>query len=65
MHSSESGALLNVCVRPVVAASVLIVGAGMLLIALGPVPTDRRSQTVAGVLALLIVATSWIVALRV
>lgn len=38
---------------------------GMLLIALGPVPTDRRSQTVAGVLALLIVATSWIVALRV
>ena len=34
MHSSESGALLNVCVRPVVAASVLIVGAGMLLIAL-------------------------------
>jgi len=38
--------------------------AGILLIALGPVPTDRRSQTVAGMLALLIVTTSWIVALR-
>lgn len=38
---------------------------GMLLIALGPVPTDRRSQSVAGGLALLIVVTSWIVALRV
>ena len=38
---------------------------GMLLIALGPVPTDRRSQTVAGALALLIVATSWLVALQV
>lgn len=37
---------------------------GILLIALGPVPTDRRSQSVAGGLALLIVATSWIVALR-
>jgi membrane associated rhomboid family serine protease len=38
---------------------------GMLLIALGPVPTDRRSQTVAGSLALIIVAASWIVALSV
>lgn len=37
---------------------------GILLIVLGPVPTDRRSQSVAGGLALLIVATSWIVALR-
>lgn len=38
---------------------------GMLLIALGPVPTDRRSQTVAGGLAILLVVTSWIVAIRV
>lgn len=38
---------------------------GMLLIALGPVPTDRRSQTVAGALALLIVTSSWLVALQV
>jgi membrane associated rhomboid family serine protease len=38
---------------------------GMLLIVLGPVPTDRRAQAVAGGFALLIVATSWIVALRV
>lgn len=38
---------------------------GMLLIALGPVPTDRRSQTVAGGIAILLVATSWIVALQV
>ncbi|MGI9238042.1 MAG: rhomboid family intramembrane serine protease [Woeseiaceae bacterium] len=37
---------------------------GMLLILLGPVPTDRRAQIVAGGLALLIVATSWIVAFR-
>lgn len=37
---------------------------GMLLIALGPVPTDRRAQTVAGSLAILLVATSWTVALR-
>ena len=38
---------------------------GILLIAMGPVPTDRHSQAVAGSLALLIVTTSWIVALRV
>ena len=38
---------------------------GMLLIALGPVPTDRRSQTVAGGIALALVASSWIVALQV
>ena len=38
--------------------------AGMLLIALGPVPTDRRSQRVAGGLAILLVAASWIVALQ-
>ena len=38
---------------------------GMLLIALGPVPTDRRSQTVAGGIAILLVVTSWIVALQV
>jgi membrane associated rhomboid family serine protease len=38
---------------------------GMLLIALGPVPTDRRSQIVAGSLAILIVASSWLVALQV
>lgn len=38
---------------------------GMLLIALGPVPTDRRAQTTAGAIAILLVATSWIVALRV
>ncbi|MGI9234425.1 MAG: rhomboid family intramembrane serine protease [Woeseiaceae bacterium] len=37
---------------------------GILLILLGPVPTDRRSQIVAGGLALLIVALSWVVALR-
>jgi membrane associated rhomboid family serine protease len=37
--------------------------AGVLLIALGPVPTDRRKQTVAGVIALLMVASSWAVAL--
>lgn len=39
--------------------------AGMLLVALGPVPTDRRSQSVAGAIALLLVAMSWIVALLV
>ena len=38
--------------------------AGMLLIALGPVPTDRRSQSIAGSIAILLVVTSWIVALR-
>lgn len=38
--------------------------AGMLLVALGPVPTDRRSQSVAGGIAILLVATSWIVALQ-
>ena len=37
---------------------------GMLLIVLGPLPDDRRSQTVAGGLALLIVVTGWLVALR-
>ena len=39
--------------------------AGMLLIALGPLPTDRRAQSIAGGLALLLVLTSWLVALRV
>lgn len=38
--------------------------AGMLLIALGPLPTDRRSQQVAGALAMILVTTSWIVALQ-
>ncbi len=38
--------------------------AGILLIALGPVPTDQRSQRVAGGLAILLVATSWVVALQ-
>lgn len=38
---------------------------GMLLVALAPLPTDRRAQSVAGGLALLLVATSWIVALKV
>ncbi len=38
--------------------------AGMLLVALGPVPTDHRSQSVAGGIAILLVATSWIVALH-
>jgi len=37
---------------------------GMLLIALGPVPTDRRAQATAGGIALALVATAWIVALR-
>lgn len=36
---------------------------GMLLVALGPVPMERRAQTVAGSLALLMVVSSWIVAL--
>jgi len=39
--------------------------AGVLLIALGPMPTDRRSQTVAGAIALLLVVSSWAVALLV
>lgn len=38
---------------------------GMLLIALGPMPTDRRSQTVAGGIALALIASSWIVAIQV
>jgi len=37
---------------------------GMLLVVLGPVPTDGRSQIVAGGIAVLLVATSWIVALQ-
>jgi len=39
--------------------------AGVLLIATGPVPTDHRSQTVAGAIAIVLVASSWIVALQV
>lgn len=39
--------------------------AGMLLIALGPVPTDRRAQSVAGGIAVFLVVASWIVALQV
>ena len=38
-------------------------GTGMLLIALGLVPTDRRAQLVAGCAVLALVATAWIVAL--
>ncbi len=38
-------------------------GAGMLLTILGPVPEDRHPQTVAGALALVIVASAWAVAL--
>ena len=38
---------------------------GILLIALGPVPTDRRRQSIAGGLAALLVVTSWIVALKI
>jgi len=38
---------------------------GMLLIALGPVPTDRHAQSIAGGLAVLLVVTSWIVALKI
>lgn len=37
---------------------------GMLLVVLGPVPTDRRPQAVAGAIALSLVAAAWIVALR-
>jgi len=40
-------------------------GIGMLLIALGPVPTDRRAQSVAGGIAVLLVVTAWIVAIQV
>lgn len=39
-------------------------GIGMLLTVLGPVPTDARRQTVAGSIALAIVASAWFVALR-
>lgn len=39
--------------------------AGMLLVAMGPLPTDRRAQSIAGGLALLLVATSWFVALKI
>lgn len=39
-------------------------GIGMLLVALGPVPADRRAQGVAGGIALLLVASAWSVALR-
>jgi len=35
---------------------------GMLLTILGPIPVDRRSQMVAGAIALALVATSWVVA---
>lgn len=38
-------------------------GTGMLLTVLGPVPTHRHPQTVAGVIALVIVASAWAVAL--
>lgn len=38
--------------------------AGMLLVALGPVPIGRRSQAIAGTLAMILVASSWVVALR-
>ncbi len=38
---------------------------GMLLTVLGPLPTDNRSQSIAGIIALLLVAVSWIVALQV
>ncbi|NNF39947.1 MAG: rhomboid family intramembrane serine protease [Woeseiaceae bacterium] len=37
---------------------------GMLLVALGPVPTDRRAQRVAGGIAIALVVIAWIVALR-
>jgi membrane associated rhomboid family serine protease len=36
---------------------------GMLLTLLGPLPTDRRAQTVAGVIAIALVASAWLVAL--
>jgi len=39
-------------------------GTGMLLTMLGPVPTDSRRQAVAGGIALAIVASAWLVALR-
>lgn len=39
--------------------------AGMLLIALGPVPSDRRAQMISGTLAVFLVVTSWLVALRI
>jgi len=39
-------------------------GTGMLLTVLGPVPTDSRRQAVAGAIALAIVLSAWIVALR-
>ena len=39
-------------------------GTGTLLTAFGPLPTDRRSQTVAGGIALALVASAWLVALR-
>lgn len=38
---------------------------GILVIALGPVPTDKRSQAVAGGLALTLILSSWIVAFQV
>ena len=37
---------------------------GMLLTVLGPIPTDRRRQTVAGGLALSLILSAWFVALR-
>ena len=37
---------------------------GMLLIALGPLPTDRRAQGFSGGVALALVAAAWLVALR-
>ena len=37
---------------------------GMLVTVLGPVPTDRHAQTVAGGIALALVASAWIVGLR-
>lgn len=37
---------------------------GMLLTVLGPIPTDRRSQMVAGLIAFALISSAWIVALR-
>jgi membrane associated rhomboid family serine protease len=37
---------------------------GMLLTVLGPIPTDRRRQTVAGGIALSLILSAWFVALR-
>ena len=37
---------------------------GILLILLGPLPTDQRAQQIAGSLAIIIVAASWLVALQ-